>query len=402
MRQLIQQLQARREELVALRRDFHRHPELGLQEFRTAKVIEGELDRWGIPHSRVGATGVLGILRGEGRGQGVVALRADIDALPIQEVEGREYRSLTDGVMHACGHDAHTACLLGAARVLAENRDRFGGQVRLLFQASEETGNGALPFLEAGTLDGVQRVFGLHTASDLLTGQVGLKPGLNNASVDHFQIQVQGKSSHVSAPERGADALYIASHIVVALQAMVTRRISPVEPVIIGVGRMEAGTAYNAVAEHALLDGTTRTVSLETRNLVRRQVEDTAVQLARLYGGTALVEWEEFASPLINSRQVCQEAAALVEESWGPGHVVTDRELSLSGDDFAEYLLQVPGAYAYLGTGNPGLPGTQCPAHNGGFDIDEDALPLGAALYAQYAFWWLTRGTGNERPVTVR
>lgn len=396
MTQFKQQLQARQADLVALRRDFHRHPELALQEFRTAQVIEAHLDRWNIPHHRVGPTGVLGVIRGGGPGRGVVVLRADIDALPIQEVEGRAYRSQTEGIMHACGHDAHTTCLLGAAQVLAEHRDQFGGEVRLMFQAAEEVGNGALPFLESGALDGAQRVFGLHTASDLLTGQVGLKPGLNNASVDHFQIKVRGKSAHVSTPERGADALYIASHIVVALQALVTRRISPVEPVIVGIGRMEAGTTYNALAETALLEGTTRTISLETQFMIRRQVDETAQALARLYGGEAQVEWEDFASPLINDPQVCQEAAALVEESWGAGHVVTDRPLSLSGDDFAEYLLRVPGAYAYLGTGNPDLPGTQCPAHNGGFDIDEDALPLGAALYADYAFWWLTQGSAAE------
>lgn len=392
MTQFTKLMQKRREELVALRRDLHRHPELALQEFRTARVIEGELDRWGIPHSRVGATGVLGTIRGEGPGGGTVVLRADIDALPIQETGEREYRSLTDGVMHACGHDAHTACLLGAARALAECRGRFGGQVRLIFQAAEEVGNGALPFLEAGVLEGAQRVFGLHTASDLLTGQVGLKPGMNNASVDHFQITVQGRSAHVSTPERGVDALYIASHIVVALQAQVTRRTSPVEPLVIGVGRMEAGTTYNALAQTAVLDGTTRAVSLESRERARGQVEETARQLARLYGGEALVDWEDFASPLLNDPEVCREAAALVEAAWGPGRVVTDRALSLSGDDFAEYLLKTPGAYAYLGTGNPSLPGTQCPAHNGSFDIDEDALPLGAALYAGYAFWWLTRG----------
>ena len=169
-------------------------------------------------------------------GEGVVVLRADIDALPIQETSGAQYCSRTPGVMHACGHDAHTACLLGAAMLLAKHRAEFGGEVRLIFQPAEEIGQGAKPFVEAGAMEGADRVFGIHTASDLRSGTVGLKPGLNNAAVDHFSIQVRGKSAHVSTPQLGVDALYIASQIVVALQALVTRLTSPVEPVIIGVG----------------------------------------------------------------------------------------------------------------------------------------------------------------------
>ena len=227
-------LRGQRDYLISLRRDFHRYPELGLQEFRTARRIEEELDRFGIAHKRVGETGVLGILHGERKGDRVIALRADIDALPIQETNEVEYRSQTVGVMHACGHDAHTTCLLGAAKILAENRSQFGGEVRLIFQPAEEIGKGAKPFVEAGVLNGADRVFGLHTAPEVPAGIVGLKPGLNNASVDHFKITIYGKSSHVSMPQLGVDALYIASQLVVALQALVTRRTSPVEPVYKG------------------------------------------------------------------------------------------------------------------------------------------------------------------------
>ena len=373
--------------LVALRRDLHQHPEPSLREFRTAARIEEELDRAGIPHSRVGETGVLGILRGGAGGGGVTVLRADIDALPIQEINDTPYRSQTDGVMHACGHDAHTACLLGASKLLAANRDLFGGELRLIFQPAEEIGQGATPFVQAGVLDGAERVFGLHTAPDIPAGSVGLKPGLNNSSVDHFAITVHGRSAHVSTPHLGVDALYIASQIVVAVQALVTRRTSPVEPVIIGIGKLNAGTTYNALAESAVMEGTTRTVSLEAREQVRRQVTQAAQDIAALYGGSADLVWTDFASPLINDPQVCLEAAAVAEPLLEGGRVVTDRALSLSGDDFAEYLLHVPGAYAFLGTGNPALPGTLHPAHNGNFDIDEAVLSLGAGLYAGYALW---------------
>ena len=387
--------------LVELRREFHRHPELSLREFRTAGRIEEELDRLGISHVRVGETGVLGTVRGTGQGTGAVVLRADIDALPIQETGGAAYRSETDGVMHACGHDAHIACLLGAAGLLAAQRDRFGGEVRLVFQPAEEIGKGAKPFVEAGVLEGASRVFGLHVASDVPAGCVGLKPGLNNAAVDHFRITVQGKSAHVSTPQLGVDALYIASQIVVALQGLVTRRTAAVEPVILGVGTMRAGTTYNALAASAELEGTTRTISQESRMRVREMVDRTVRNIAEIYGGTAEVVWTDFAAALINDEEACREAAAVAEEIFGADHVLTDRPLSLSGDNFAEYQLHVPGAYAYLGTGNPALPDTVSPGHSSNFDVDEDALLPGARLCAAYAISVLTGTADSEkkRPV---
>ena len=356
--------------IVSIRREFHRHPELSLQEFRTAQRIEEELDKFGIPHTRVGVTGVLGTLKGAKDNGKVLVLRADIDALPIEETHECAYRSENAGVMHACGHDAHAACLLGAAKILSENRDAFSGKVRLVFQPGEEIGKGAKPFVAAGVLEGAERVFGLHTAYDLEAGTVGLKPGINNAAVDHFRIRVHGKSTHVSTPHLGVDALYIASQIVVAVQGLVTRCTSPTEPVIIGVGKLNAGTTY--------------TISQKSRDRVRAQVSETAQSIAALYGGTAEVEWTDFAAALVNDPQVCEEAARVVDELLGAGNVVTDRELSLSGDNFAEFELYKPGAYAYLGTGNPDLPHTMITNHNGGFDVDENALVTGAGLYVGY------------------
>lgn len=382
--------QIQKEYLVSLRREFHRHPELALHETRTAETIERELDRFDISHSRVGKTGVLGVLHGEIERCGIVALRADIDALPIQETNDVEYRSQTDGVMHACGHDAHTACLLGAARVLSENRSNFGGEVRFLFQPAEETGGGALDFIEAGALDGVERVFGLHSAPDLPLGTIGITPGLNNAAVDLFRILVHGKSAHVSTPQLGADALYAASQIVVAIQGLVTRRTSPVEPVILGVGKLHSGTTYNALAENAELEGTTRTISQEMRMQVRQWIDQTAEQVAALSGAEAKVLWTDVTPALVNDPQASREAAEVAKGLGSDVLVITNRPLSLGGDNFAEYLLRVPGCYAYLGTSNPQRPGTQISLHNGCFDLDEDALVLGASLYAGYANWWLT------------
>ena len=358
MNALREECQQLRDELIALRREFHRAPELGLHEYHTAARIERELDRCGIPHERVGETAVVGHLTGNGNGSGLVVLRADIDALPIQETNDVPYRSQTPGMMHACGHDAHTTCLLGAAKVLSAHRADFGGEVRYLFQPAEEIGQGARPLIAAGMLDGAQRVFGLHTASDLPAGTVGVKPGANNAGVDHFIIRIHGKSAHVSTPQ-----------LVVALQSIVTRMTSPVEPVLIGVGKLNAGTAYNAVAETAVLEGTTRMFSPESRAHLRETINAAAAHIS--------------AVPLTNDAGVCVEVERVADALGIP--TTANRALSLSGDDFAEYLLQTKGAYAYLGTANPKKPHTCISNHRGDFDIDEETLPLGAALYAAYA-----------------
>ncbi len=387
---LLKQLEPKKEYITALRRAFHEYPEPGLEEYRTAKRIEAELDRFGIPRHRIGETGVLGTIRGAGSGDGVVVLRADIDALPIQETNDLPYRSRIDGLMHACGHDAHTACLLGAAGFLSEHRDRFGGEVRLVFQPAEEIGRGTDDFIKAGVLKDADRVFGLHTASEVPSGTVGLKPGLNNAAVDHFQIVVHGKSAHVSTPQLGVDALYIASQIVVSVQALVTRLTSPTEPVLIGIGKLEAGTTYNALAETAVLEGTTRTISQESRERVRAQIDRTVQNTADIYGGTADTIWTDICSALINDPDVCREAEDMVQKLGVGLQVDANRELSLGGDNFAEFLLHVPGAYAYLGTGTPGKPETLHAPHNGNFNIDEAALLPGAALYAGYALFRLS------------
>lgn len=375
--------------LTSLRRELHRHPELAQEEYQTAQVIERELDRAGIACRRVGKTGVLGILRGGKPGGSVVALRADIDALPVQEQNQWEFRSETEGVMHACGHDAHTAMLLGAAQLLAECREDWSGEVRFIFQPGEETGKGAEDFITAGCLKGVRRIFGLHVAPDLPLGTVGVKPGLNNAAVDGFRILVQGRSVHVSTPELGVDALYIASHIVVALQAQVARRTSPVEPVILGIGTFQSGTTYNALAETAVLEGTTRTLSAQSRQRAREQVEETVKGIAAVYGGKAQVIWDNIASALVNDPVASAEVAEMVTVQEPDLTVKMDRPLSLGGDNFSEFQLEVPGIYAYLGTADPQKPETQVPIHNGRFQMDEDALPIGAWLYAACARHWL-------------
>lgn len=379
-------------QLSAWRRDLHRRPEPSYEERETAAYIESALRAMDIPFRRVGETAVLASLRFARPGR-TVAMRADIDALRVQEAVAREYGSQVPGVMHACGHDGHVACLLGAAALLSRHRQQLAGQVNLLFQPAEEMGGGAHELMAAGALEGVERIFGLHCAPDLPAGTVGLTPGLNNASVDHFTIRVKGRSSHVSAPQQGIDALYIASHIVVALQSLVTRMTSPVQPLLIGVGTLHAGTTYNALAESAVLEGTTRAVSVESRRWAKEKVDETARTVAALYGGSAEILWEDFGAPLINDPAATAEAARVADEMLGPGHVVSDRSLSMSGDNFADYLLCVPGVYAYLGTSCQADPCTQESIHSTSFDLDESALPIGAALGAGCAARWLKAET---------
>ena len=389
MSNLVKEVEAVKSYLIETRREFHQNPELSLKEFRTASRIEEELTKFGIKHSRVGETGVLGILKGDKPSDKVLLLRADIDALPINEVGDVEYISKNPGVMHACGHDAHTTCLLAAAKILSKKKNEIAGEVRFVFQPAEEIGKGTQPFIEADVLEGVDRVFGLHCAPDLPIGTVGLTPKLNNAAVDHFTISVKGVSSHVSLPHKGVDALYVASEIVVVVQALRTRLNSPLEPMIIGIGKFNAGTTYNALAANAVLEGTTRTISKESRAKIKTEINRCVKNIAEIYGANATVEWEGFTGPVINDPEVCEEVAALVDETFGKGHVVKDREISLGGDNFADFIEEKKGAYAYLGTSSETKPCTKLPLHSDSFDLDEEAILKGTWLHVAYALWFL-------------
>ncbi len=392
MKQLATEAGALAPQLTAMRRHLHAHPEIRFEEHATAAYIEAELDALEIPHQRMGETGVYAVLKG-GAGEGrSVLLRADIDALPMQEAADVPYCSRNPGVMHACGHDAHTACLLGGARLLKTRLPQLRGEIRLVFQPAEEVGGGTGPFLQNGVTRGVYRCFGLHCAPDLPAGTVGLKPGLNNASVDHFTIRVLGRAAHVSTPQLGCDALYIASQLVVALQALITRLSSPVEPLLLGIGKLNAGEAYNIVAKEAVLDGTTRCVTHEARARIRQQINATAEAIAAVYGGRVECMWEDHTPPLINDAAAAAEMGAAVRGVWGEQAVITDRALSLGGDNFADFLGEIPGVYGYLGTSCADKPATCLPLHNSGFDLEEGVLPFGAALYAAAALHWLGEG----------
>ncbi len=384
-------VEADHEYVVSLRRELHTHPELSKHEYNTAKFIEAELEKIGLPHERVGETGVYSYIDGELEGNDKIVLRADIDALPIQEISDKPYKSVCDGVMHACGHDAHAAGLLGAARVLVKLKDKFGGRIILHFQQAEEVGFGAREFINKGYLykDLASRSFGIHLASNVDCGKIVAVEGANNAAVDWFRINVHGKGCHVSTPERGVDSAYVAAQILIGIQSLVTRRQNPMQNVLIGVGKLNAGTAYNVVAEEASLEGTIRTLYETVRANVKKDLEHLATLTAEIYGATVDFEWNDNTSALINSSNATSEVQTVAKRIFGEDKVITKREPSLGGDDFAEYIKLIDGCYAYVGSRNSSRPETQVAHHDSHFDIDEDCLKVSVSILASYALDYL-------------
>lgn len=384
-----------KEYLTNMRQYFHAHPEVSLQEYHTCEKIEEELNLAGIPHRRVGETGVYAWIDGkketadQKKASRIAALRADIDALAMEDLKTVSYRSSNPGVCHACGHDAHAATLLTAARILKSKEQEFSGQIRLFFQQAEEIGAGARLFVQDGLLEGVSRVFGAHVSSRLESGKIALTAGPQNASCDYFKIKVRGRGAHVSTPHLGVDAAYVASQIVVNLQSIAARSTNPLDTIVVGVGVVRAGTQYNIVAEHAELEGTTRTFLPEVREFTNRRVREIAEQTAHMYGAEAEVEFKDFAAPLINDPQAVKEVTAVTEQLIDREQIVGDFEKALGADDFADYLAVTKGMYAFVGTHSEKKPGSGVAHHHGLFDVDEEALLLSCNVYVDYALWVL-------------
>jgi len=380
-------IEQERNYLISTRRHLHQNPELSSKEFKTAKFIEEQLKSFGIRSRRVGETGVLGTIIGnQGEGK-TILLRADIDALPIKEETDITYRSQNDGVMHSCGHDAHTAALLGAAKVLQGLRDNFAGKILLVFQQAEEFGHGSKFFLAESVTKGVDRAFGVHIMPNFPVGTVALARGADSASCDYFKITVQGKGAHISKPHLGIDTLQISSLIVLELGSLVRRLVDPFETALIGIGKLSAGTTYNIIAETSILEGTIRTFSHETQALLQKEIETVANRIAENYGGSASVEFETFASPLINDDTAYDEIYSIATKIVGEENIITDTMLirGLGADDFSEFIRDVKGVYARVGTGNKNVPVTNNPLHSSKLDIDENSLLTSARLHIEYA-----------------
>jgi carboxypeptidase Ss1 len=375
-------------EIIKTRRAVHERPELAYHEEATAKMVAGRLESLGIQVVRgVGGTGVLGILKGAKKGL-VVALRADMDALPVQEMADVEFRSKVDGVMHACGHDTHVAMLLGAARILAENRNGLQGTVKFLFQPAEEHGGrgGAMPMIEAGVMRNpkVDYVFGLHIDSTRKSGEFGVKEGAIAAAPDTFRVKIIGKGGHGSAPHETIDPIYVAAHLILALQGVSARMIDPVRPFVISIGAVHSGTKENIIPDVAMLDGTIRTLDEKTRKLAKAKVEEVAKGVCRTFGARAEVEFERDAYPVtVNDPKATEEAMKVLKKV--PGMKVKKIEAILGGEDFSRFLQKAPGTFYFLGTDNPAK-GCVYPNHSSKFKADEDVLKFGAASLAMLAY----------------
>jgi carboxypeptidase Ss1 len=375
-------------EIIKNRRTFHQHPELAYNEKGTSSIVAEKLESYGISvKTGVGGTGVLGTLKGRKPGR-VVALRADMDGLPVLEQADVEFRSKVDGVMHACGHDTHVAMLLGAARILAENKEELHGTVKFMFQPAEENGGkgGALPMIEGGVMKDpkVDYVFGLHISSTRKSGEIGMREGAMMAAPDTFKVKIIGRGGHGSAPHQTVDPVYIAAHVILALQGISSRMVNPIRPFVISVGSVHSGTKENIIPDVAMLEGTIRTMDEDTRKLAKRKVEQVAKGVCRTFGATAEVEFEKDAYPVtVNDPKTTQRAAKVLKRI--PGITIKTNDPVLGGEDFSRFLQKAPGTFYFLGTGNPAK-GCVHPNHSSRFKVDEDVLKLGAASLALLAF----------------
>ena len=367
-------------EITEWRRDLHENPEILYDLPRTTALVEDKLKAFGCDEvvPGVGRSGVIGVIKGKSDSKGrVIGLRADMDALPMDEKTGLPYASKTAGKMHACGHDGHTAMLLGAAKYLSETRN-FDGTVVLIFQPAEEGGAGGKAMCEDGLMDrwGIQEVYGLHNMPGLPTGEFAIRPGALLASSDEFEIKVTGKGGHAAAPHMAVDTTLVASQIVVSLHSIVSRNVDPIKRVVLTVGTFETdSTASNVIAHTATLKGTVRTLDPEYRTMAEERVRQVAESTAAAFGATAEVTWTPGYPATINHEdetRFAAEAAAAVA-----GRVVDNVDPIMPSEDFAYMLEERPGAYIFLGNGDTAM------CHHPAYVFDDDAIPAGCSFFAE-------------------
>ncbi|RLF91431.1 amidohydrolase [Thermococci archaeon] len=367
-----------KEQIIEWRRDFHMHPELGFEEERTSRIVEEHLREWGYRIKRVGT----GIIADIGEGEKTIALRADMDALPIQEENDVPYKSKIPGKMHACGHDAHTAMLLGAAKIIAEHSDELKNRVRLIFQPAEEGGNGALKMIEGGALEGVNAIFGLHVWAELDSGIVGIREGPFLAGVGRFLARIVGKGGHGAAPQYTIDPIPAVADTILALQRIVAREVDPLESAVVTVGRVQGGTAFNVIPEFVELEGTFRFFTNELGEFLKSRIVEIIENTAKAHRCKADVKADILGPPTINDKEMAEFVRRVAKDI---GLNVGEVRKTLGGEDFAFYLQKVPGAFIALGIRNEEK-GIVYPHHHPKFDVDEDVLHLGTALEVALAF----------------
>ncbi|MEJ6459576.1 amidohydrolase [Fusobacterium polymorphum] len=373
--------------IIEKRRYFHMNPEPSFNEYDTSKVVQEELTKIGIPFEIFAKTGIIATIKGQNPGK-TVLLRADMDALEVCEKNNVSYRSQKEGLMHACGHDGHIAMLLGAAHVLNEIKNDISGEIKLLFQPAEEIAKGAKAMIEESKIiDSIDAAFAIHLWQGVPVGKISLESGARMAAADLFSIKVKGKSGHGSMPHETIDAVVVASAIVMNLQHLVSRNTNPLDTLVVTVGKLTAGTRHNIIAGEALLEGTIRSFSDEVWKKIPEQIERVIKNTAAAYNAEAEIDLVRATPPLVNNQDISDILKASAEKLYGE-EVVTKYEKTPGGEDFAYFTQAVPGALAFVGIRNDEK-GINSPHHNETFDMDEEALEMGANLYAQFAIDFL-------------
>ena len=369
-------------EIKEWRRDFHAHPELRYDVHRTAGSVAEKLKSFGCDEvvPGIGRTGVVGVIRGRKAGNKVVGLRADMDALPLEEETGLPYKSTVPGKMHACGHDGHTAMLLGAAKYLAETRN-FAGTAVVIFQPAEEGGAGALAMVKDGLISrfGIQEVYGMHNYPGLPIGQFAIRPGAMMAAADHLAIEIEGKGGHAARPHLSIDTILVGAQMINQLQSIVARNVDPLEAAVVSVCMFQAGHTDNVIPQHAVLRGTARSLTPEVRELLHKRIGEVVEGTARLYGATAKVTYTNGYPVVVNHERQTAFAADVAREIAGKDKVDIDVPPVMGAEDFAFMLAERPGAFIFVGNGDSaGL-------HHPAYDFNDETIPVGTSYWVRLA-----------------
>jgi amidohydrolase len=377
---IVNRVAALHNEIKEWRRDFHAHPELRFDVHRTAGSVAEKLKSFGCDQvvPGIGRTGVVGVIRGRKAGSKVIALRADMDALPLEEETGLPYKSTVPGKMHACGHDGHTAMLLGAAKYLAETRN-FAGTAIVIFQPAEEGGAGALEMIKDGLISrfGIQEVYGMHNFPGMPIGAFAIRPGALMAAADHLQIQIDGKGGHAARPHLSIDTILVGAQMINQLQSIVARNVDPLESAVVSVCMFQAGHADNVIPQHALLRGTARSFTPQVRELLHKRIGEVVEGTARIYGASAKVTYTSGYPVVVNHERQTAFAADIAREIVGKDKVDTNVPPVMGAEDFSFMLQERPGAFIFVGNGDTaGL-------HHPAYDFNDETIPIGTSYWVR-------------------
>ena len=369
--------------IIGNRRDIHKHPELSFQEYRTSELVAKQLDSFGLEvECNIGKTGVVGTLQGDLPGK-TIAFRADMDALPIQETSDVSYKSVNDGVMHACGHDAHTAMLLGAAEVLSQYKNKIHGIIKFIFQPAEEGYGGAQFMIDDGAIDDVNEIYALHVWNYQESGTVGVKSGPVMAAADMFTITIKGIGGHGAAPQGTVDCVVVASYFIQAIQSIISRNTNPLDSTVITIGQINGGYNFNIIADTIVLKGTARAYTETNRNLIKSRLNEIINATEIMFGARIILDYKDGYPPVINDMNITNNVFQIAEKVVGDK--VISPYLSMGGEDFSYFANKIPGCFFFLGTSPKDREPMSTPQHCSHFDIDEDAMLIGSSIFVQLA-----------------